>query len=121
MKILLASLYFFVYGRNCEYQHAGTTIQSKYKYFLHSSKQATGGTFFQEMPFKEHMKECIMTCDYLSSQCVAFNVDKVQKMCYFSNTVTGLQDANSGWTCVIKGEVCLFKKTILFFFVSLLL
>ena len=116
MKNLLVSLYIFVYGTKCEYQHAGKTIQSKYKYFLHSSKQATGGTSFYGMSFKEHMKECIMTCDYLSPQCIAFNVDNVQKMCYFSNTVTGLQDANSGWTCVTKGEVCLFKKFYNFLF-----
>ena len=120
MKILLLSLYIFVYGTKCEYQHAGTTIKSKYKYFLHSSKQAAGGTFFYEMLFKEHMKECIVTCDYLNSQCVTFNVDKVQKMCYFSNTITGLQDANSGWTCITKGEVCSFKKITSFLFVSLL-
>ena len=116
MKVLLVYLYIFGYGTKCEYQHAGTTIQSKYKYFLHSSKQAAGGTYFYEIPFREDVKECIMTCDYLSSQCVAFNVDNVQKMCYFYSTVTGLQDANSGWTCVTKGEVCLFVQETSYFY-----
>ena len=119
MKIFLLLIYIFVYGTKCEYQHTGTTIQSKYKYFLHSNKQATGGTYIYEISFREHIKECIRMCDYLSSQCVAFNADKVQKMCYFTNTITGLQDANSGWTCVTKGEVCFFQKITSFLFVSL--
>ena len=118
MKIFLLLIYIFVYGTKCEYQHTGTTILSKYKYFLHSNKQATGGTYIYEISFREHIKECIRMCDYLSSQCVAFNADKVQKMCYFTNTITGLQDANSGWTCVTKGEVCLFQKITSFLFVS---
>ena len=111
MNILLVPLFIFVYGAKCEYQYVGKEIQSEYKYLLHSNKQATGCSYFYEMPFKEFIKECIITCDYHASQCVAINVDKVHKKCYFSSTITGLQDGNYGWACVTKREVCSNKKS----------